>query len=426
MTSELSQAFYYRKQKEYQKAVEIYNPIWQNGASRFTEWDGWSYAFCLKELKRYQEALEICRLLYPRFKNSEFIRNLYAQCIFYSQLKTKHLPDLPIHRKAVTAMVQLSPPNQKYSLSGIAIFHLCKELMKFDPVPWGEIEAWLQKMDPDLLDDRPFQMNLPNGRKSELASPLEEWYSLMIRAKGGLSQPQHLLDLLGAARRRKLKWHYNNDIWFERKEAFALHRLGQKEKAENILRRIIKIKNEWYLLFDLAQIVADKKEALQLMARAALSPGKSEMKLKLFETLYKSLSENQQYTHEANLHLYLTAAIREEKNWPVKPEISEKIQLSEINPIAEGSSSKVISGLTPFWKKLAGVTAPQRREGTISNILPNKISGFLKSGKDSFFANFKGVKGTPKIGAKVSFDLTDSFDKKKNKPSKMAININVL
>lgn len=424
MNEKLQEAFSLRKNQDFRKAIDIYTPLWQQNPELFDEWAGWSYAFSLSKLNRYGEALDVCRAMYLRYQHAGVLNSLYASCIFYTQFRNGQTASLDVYRKAVKAMMKLSPP-QAYSLTSIAIFKLIKALLNQQQIDWQEVENWLMKMDPDLLDERPFRLKDARDKQIELASPREEWYSNMIRAKGGLNKPRELLDVLDAARRQRFKWHYSNDIWFVRKEAFALNELGEREKAEKILREIIKRKRDWFLLYDLSLVVRDNKEALQLMIKAALAPGKDEHKLKLFQSLYEKLSANDDYQKIAVLHLCLIAAIREEHQWPAKETLSKIITRAGINPDNEGSSSAIKQKLIEFWKEIEKDSV-HRLTGTVKTILPNGAAGFISSQHGSYY--FKTGHLTNKLspGNRVSFELEDGFDKKKNRATKIAVNIQLL
>lgn len=424
MKETLKEAFALRKNLHFTEAIEIYQPLWQQDQVLFNDWDGWSFGFCLSKLNRHDEALEVCRAIFPRFKESEFIRSLYAKCIYYTQFQKHPLPAISILKKAVTAMLELSPPHDAYSFTSRAIFKLVKQLLNEQQINWREIEEWLMRMEPDLLDDRPFQMTDSNGKKLELASPMEEWYAHMIKLKGGLNQPEELLKLIDTAKRKNLKWHYNNDIWFARKEAFAYQQLNETKKSEAILRKIVSLKKDWFLLFDLAIVVDDPTESLQLCCRAALSPGKNEHKLKLYHHIYMKIKEHEQYQKEAGWHLCMIAAVREENGWDVKPELIEEIQRRRIDQNAMGSSSKIYKALSPFWQQMSGHSNPTKLKGVIEKILPNNKSGFIKcTDHNRYFFNLKGIKSNAEVGTKVIFELCDGFDYKKNVPSKIAVNV---
>jgi len=422
----LAKAFALRQQKNYPQALAIYQPLWQEKPEQFDDWAGWSYAYCLKETHQYQASLDVCRQLYARYPDAAMVRQLYAGCIYYTQFDSNHLPGIQVLKKAVQAMYNLSPPHLNYSLTPRAIFKLIKQLMAVTPIDWQDIESWLQKLDPDLLNHQPFAMKMPDGKTREFASPLEEWYSAMIKVKAGLNQPLELLTLLEAARKRELKWHYNNNIWFARKEAFALVQLGQKQKAEQILRTIVAQKKDWFLLSDLAELVSDTTEALQLMSKAALSFGPIELKVKLFHNLYICIKDNADYEDAVKKHLLLIARIRLEQGWPFTQALEVALKNNAVDLNGVNSAREAYNNLKPFWNNLAS-TSKTICNGTIEKILEGKQSGFVKtSDGNSYYFNMRNVNQDGKkiiIGASVNFELENGFDKKKNITTQNAVRL---
>lgn len=423
----MQQASEFRRKKQYKAAISIYQPLWEENPMQFNEWAGWGYAFSLKGMGLFNEALEVCRKLYPRFKHSEFISNLYAQCIYYTQIKVKQVRPLSVQRKAVKGMIRLSPPHREYSLSGVAIFKLCKNLMVAKPVPWQEIESWLNQMDPDLLSQDTFRSKMPNGKTIEYASQQEEWYSAMIRVKAGLEQPGPLIELLDEAKKKNISWHYQNDIWMKRKRAFAYQQLGQSEKAEKILREILRQKKDWFLFSDLGDILSDKGEKFKAYCQAALERGKLEMKINLFKNISELLAQTEKEPYRQ--HLLLRARIRMENGWPLSPAFEKKLEEEKVDLGSVNSAAEVVKKLSPFWRKHSG-QEERMRKGEIDFLHKNGKSGMIKGddGQAYFFGmsqiNTRKIKAEP--GLKVKFEVADGFDKKKNKPSKMAVNIKAI
>ncbi len=424
----LAQAFTLRQQKDYVKAIAIYEPLWQQDPGQFNDWAGWSYAYCLKETRQYQQSLDTCRQTYKRFPQSTIIAQLYASCIYYTQFTGKDMPQVAIAKKAVQAMYDLCPPHQKFSLTSKAIFKLAKLLMSQPSADWQEIENWLQKLDPDLLDDQPFSMKGANGKMIEYASPVEEWFSAMIKVKAGLNQPEALLTLVEAARNRQLKWHYNNLTWFSRKEAFAYLQLGQKEKAEKMLRKIISQKKEWFLLQDLAEIIDDPKEALALLAAAALAFGDADKKIKLYYSIFNKLTPRPEMQDAAKKHLFLVAAIRHQHNWPIPAVMQIELTAFNAPELETLHYGDIIKQLTPFWNSLANADKIFH-EGIIEKMLEGNQSGFVKAtdGKRYYFS-MREVRKTSKqvtAGIPVVFELEDGFDKKKHQSTKNAVRLTI-
>ncbi|MBK8154691.1 MAG: tetratricopeptide repeat protein [Saprospiraceae bacterium] len=94
------QASDFRKAKNYEQALPLYKQLWEEYREDCNEWEGWSYAFCLKHLKDYQKALEVCREVYPLNKEFENIKGVYAWCIYYTEIALKVINDEPKFFKA--------------------------------------------------------------------------------------------------------------------------------------------------------------------------------------------------------------------------------------------------------------------------------------------------------------------------------------
>lgn len=427
MRKTLNTANQLRKDQNFAKAIKIYKATWLENSLQFNEWDGWSYAYSLFKLSHYTDALHMCRELYPRFKHFELLQSLYARCIYYTQFKTNSDVPLATLVEALKGIMILSPLDQPYSVAPKAIFSYTKSAMKQKTIPWEEIEYWLKKIDPELLAIDPYKMKIANGKSVEIASDIERWYANILKVKAALNKPKELLQLLEKARSKGIVWHYNNDIWFARKEAFAYAQLNQQEKAVNILRQILAQKQDWFLIYDLAKLVNEEKERRQLLCEAALSKGKPTMKLKLYESLYNEfLSSN---IKEATLHLCLIKALRRENSWDISEFVLNNISQSGLE-CNEDQSLNLIKQLRQIWKRYLpkeNIQEARRLVGTIKTILPNGQSGFIVSGKQSFFFGTYDIrnKSTLFIGQKVTFEVIDGFDKKKNKMSKKAAKIDL-
>lgn len=412
-----------RKKGEYERAIVIYSELWNNQKQDFDKWSGWGYAFSLLKVKHYQESLEICRKLYPLYKDFEMLKSVYSANIYYSEFKFNSKPEVNRLRKAVNAIVELTPPYSAYSFAPKAIFKFVKVLLAQMQINWNEIENQLLKLNPEWLDDAAFKFTDSRGKITEQASDLEQWFAGIIKAQAGLNKPEELLHYLAEARNRNIKWHYSNDLWFKRKEAYAYLQLGDREKAERILREILLVKKDWFIRFDLALTVEDEKKKFNLLCRAALEKGKPEMKLKLFEAISTYLKDNSREEALVNDHLLLPLIIRKEKGWTVNLELLNNLINQSIYQSKLPQSSDLLKKLKPFWEENSGRKQKQIWKGQISRILPNGAAGFIKAKEGYYY--FNQIKGKKEFveGEKVGFELVDSFDKKKNKPSKMAVNI---
>ncbi len=435
ISEQLKKAFQLRKDKRPGEAIAIYQPLWPQHAATFGEWDGWSYGQCLKELKRYSEALEICRQLYPRFKTAEMILQLYAWCIYYTELAgVKQPADKAAYLKVLNAIVQLSAPGNAYSPAVKSVFKLVKYLAESNQNEWELVGEWLQKLDKNKLSRDTYRIEVPGKNSMELASELEEWYSWQSKYLLQTRQWEKAVDLCNEALTVLKKWHYSNDIWFARRKAAAQTQLGQKALALATLKPLISRRREWFMLADLAELTEDTNEALQLYAEAALAYGDMPKKIRVYfkmAALFLLLQDKEM----ATAHALLVLVLRTENGWPVPPELDNMLSALGEMPVPLPSSLVIQRQLKSAWQKLKASdvaaeqkTLPVRLFGKVDSILVNGKAGFIKCevapDKIYFlFRNYKGDLAEIKAGLMVSYEVVKDFDKKKNRDSEMAVRI---
>ncbi len=117
-----NQAEALRKQEQFEQAIPLYQKLWQEHGDKSDEWIGWGYAFCLRKVNRFAEALNVCRETWKI--NPEFERNnsLYGWCIYYTEIKNKQ-PSLQALLKAANAITKLTKQGQ-YSPYEMVIFQV--------------------------------------------------------------------------------------------------------------------------------------------------------------------------------------------------------------------------------------------------------------------------------------------------------------
>jgi len=138
------------KEKDFTKAISIYEQLWQNYKDSFDEWD----------------------------------RNNYAWCIYYLYIKLDKIENEQLLINAVTMVTNLtnqvdkSKPdtNKNGCVYTLSVFRLLKyydddEKSINKPEP---ILTWTGKLTPDLLDKEPFAFVSNDGKNRELASNFED------------------------------------------------------------------------------------------------------------------------------------------------------------------------------------------------------------------------------------------------------------
>src|SRR5690554_5783364 len=105
----------FRQGKKYEEAITFYDNIWKYYRSECSEWDAWGYIYCLKQCKRYEEAIELCREARERWQGVQHIDNLYAWCLFFKEIINGNIEDEQQLISTVDLIIELSGKDFMYS-----------------------------------------------------------------------------------------------------------------------------------------------------------------------------------------------------------------------------------------------------------------------------------------------------------------------
>lgn len=425
------EALEFRKQGRYSEALKLYNDLWSNHRDSCNEWEGWGYANCLRKLGNSEEALEICRAIYQKKPDFEAGNNLYAWCIYDTEIKREKeqiQEDENKFFKAVNAIQDLTYQDQ-YSPYTKTIFRVIDYLIQTKQTyPAEDVTDWLDKLDRNSLSDKPYRFVGTDGKNREVQSDKERWFAMKTKSLEKLGHYEECTEISKEALATLSNFHYNNDVWFQRRIALSKAHLGDKQKAAEELEKILQRKKEWFIQHEIANIYYDlgnHEKALKYAIDAALNFGKSENKWELFLLMARILRILDRLD-DAKKHLMFAAKLRMEHEWSMPEPLN--IMLNELNlDISEPIKQKeLFKSLKIFWEteKYSGLPHMQ---GAIKAILKNGHACFISGddGKDYYFqtSSFKGDKNRLRSGLKVSFVIEDSYDKKKKINTKAATHV---
>ena len=327
------QASDFRKDKNYEQALPLYKQLWEEYREDCNEWEGWSYAFCLKHLKDYQKALEVCREVYPLNKEFENIKGVYAWCIYYTEIALKVINDEPKFFKAGEGILKLSKQDDQYSPYTQTVFKILEYLNDKAIYPTDKILEWTDKLNFEILDNTPFSFTDNEGKTRELAPKKEQYF--MWRTKALLEKClfDECIELSQKALDTFENFHYSNDIWFARRISLSYKGLGQPETALEQLKSLLKRKNEWFIHKEIAEIYfeqGNKEQALKFAINSALSFGDADKKLNLYKLLSEILISNNQ-NEEAKKHVEFMYQIRKAHEWKIDNDLQNLINKFEID-----------------------------------------------------------------------------------------------
>jgi len=314
------QAQQLKQAQNFVEALPLFKQLWEEHRENCNEWDGWNYAHCLSKQKDYKSALIICREVYhinPNFDNN---KNLYAWCIYYTEISIEKINNESRFFDAGEGIIKLSKQENKsikkekdfpcvYSLSIFRILDYLNEKTIYNPKP---IIYWTEKLNPDFLESTPFKFTDNEGKERELASKKEDWYSRRSKALYENGDFADCISLSETALQSFTKFHYDNDIWFRRNIALSKAELNDIETAIDELKSLLKRKNEWFIQKEIAELYKRQNkidDAIKYAVDAALNYGDPDKKINLY-ILLADLLKIQNKIQEAKTHIELIYKIR--------------------------------------------------------------------------------------------------------------------
>ena len=395
-----------QSEKRYAEALPLYRSLWEGYREKCNEWDGWRYAFCLKQIKNYAEALDICRETYKLNRDFEPLKGLYAWCIYYTEI-TPSVVDESKFFRAAEAITQLAKQDDKYSAYQIAVFKVLEYLTSKNIYQADKILEWTGKLDPKTLDDKVFIYTDKEGNQRETASKKEQYYMLRSRAlleKGGFDE---CIRICEEGLRTFEKLHYDNHVWFCWRIGLSYEGLGEYEKSLNLQLELLNTKKEWFIQKEIAEQyyrLGDYEKSLQYALDSALNSGDTNKKVNTFIVLANALIQLGK-NEEARQHENFIASLK-------KGEYSRE---------AENELRKI-------WNTLK-FNSQIKYTGTIKTLLPGGKAGFVETdkGKSHYFSlrEFRGKREQAQVNQAVTFYLEEGFDKKKNKKTMNAVMLEI-
>lgn len=359
------------QKKKHDEAEKIYKAAYDEDPEAFTIWDRRFYAWALYHL---------------HIKNPSSEEELVKSCELISELLIQE----DTNKVKVCA----------YTTSMLKIINYFKDNAY-------ECLKWLDMLNPKLLNSNPKSMNR-NGRISKFYSDKEKWYSLKTKHLLDMGEYEETIKFADEALNELDEFVNNSDIWFKWRIAIANKELDNYDVALKYLEEIINSKNDWFILKELAEIYSlteDYDSALKYAIDAALAKGDIKYKINLYRLLDEIFIAKNMDEYSESI-VGLIEAIEDDENFvEIEKELKER------------------------WVEIK-FNNQQRSYGTISNILGHGKAGFIKAddGESYYFSIYEiqGDKSKVKEGDYVSFFLEESFDKKKNKKTLNAVNINIV
>lgn len=409
--------------------------------------DGFSASKYIKCLCRTgemsaREAVTFARKVVPLFPNNRYIKEECAWALYFGYLKIpgpeenddeedeeseeskeKSHIDFATRVNAARNVFKLTsdPLTRKQ-----AVFAICKEakLLK----KWELMYEFAQQLDPKTLSREQKELG---GRP--LKSDYQRWLFYMTRVLLELDRYDECILYAHEA----IAAFPQDCLYFRWWEGLAKIRLGQVQEGLSQLEHVnIHFPKQWYIQRDIANAyvrLGQYDDAWLWFCRAVTMPGDIKGRVVILRSMCDLLQRFERW-QEVYEHLRLVWAVEAaydsqryaEKTRQRIDEFRRRYaEYLQTYSETENTATTVSSALKPcriVWQKSL------RKTGTITYINADKRFGFIVKEADSFKFSFDDFasKNTPEVGMHVEFEPQDSFDRKKDKPGKIALSIRVV
>jgi tetratricopeptide (TPR) repeat protein len=404
-----------RKSGDIKNALPIYKELWESTGDKF---DGSGYAFCLRKLKKYDEALPLTKELYQKFPDFDWARIEYLWSLIMGELyQFDDKVSLDKYVETGNKILQLKPDEIALKMTAFKIAKIAKKAGN-----WSLVLEWLSKVTHEILTD--------HQDEESGWTDLELYYYYKATALLNTSQEQDAIDLINAneqSTKRQKKF-------FDRLKGKALIQIEKFEEGEIIYQALCKSsKIDWWLVHEHATILTALNQAdtalTKYMLAASMPPQKHEMKVSLYNDIAIAC-EKLGKKKDALLHYRLVKSIREKNGWSINQMLSEKIEALEKEIQETIPDDSLLKACHSVWNSRLGIPAPQQFQrtknlkGKIIIKDSSKPFCFIQTKDQKAFFCFKSdLPNGASHGEFVLFDIIESFDKKKKEKSFRAVNV---
>jgi tetratricopeptide (TPR) repeat protein len=413
----------FRKAGNIQEALPIYEKLWKISGDSY---DGAGLLHCLRKSHNFDRAIPLAEELIRKFDSVNWIK-IEVTWTFISGILEVIGDEAPLQNIIDIAqkILDLKPD---LIAQKIVVFRVLKSAKRAGK--WNLVLEWSDKLNPDLLSDKPIIINGKEGWCDQAT-----WYNYKVRSLIETGNQQKALEILEAI----IGKYPKNNKFFLRLKALALKKLNRLPESEQIYESICEGRYpDWWLLHEYAVVLSlspdhsKQERSLFVMCKAATTSRKVETCVNLYEDISSVCIQLERYL-EARDHILLSKLVRLDHGWNVSEEIEDKIiALNEkigSNPKNQ-DLSETLSICKGYWNKtLFGDSSNPQNHEKKSQVLKN-ISGKITFGhsdrpycfintsdKKSVFCLKVDLPENIQDGDEVIFDAIPSFDKKKNQQS---------
>lgn len=392
------------KSKQYQEALQLYQKVLETKEGQLPV--NYSRAsFAASRCNEYKTAFKWAEKAFELDPENNDSKLAIAWAFYFYQ---DFLGKKADKKFVITWLSRISPIlHQSIMLPfALAVMRAIPDLLVMESPPYISMIRWLMQINPEVLSPDPKIVYQDEGKATEYASQRETLWAQRTQVLFEARRYEECIDTCNQALAQPLKWHFNNDIWINRRKALSHLYLDNVVEALNIYKQHLITRPEWFIHYEYSVLLdkaGETQAALAEAATALMAAGPLHSKINLIRFMAEILKKRN-YTKESQDHLHLYIAICIEKGWSIAEELK-----NEIGELVVPDAGQLQSRLRHFWKHLVEESLPALN-GFITRVNEGGLSGFIADdkGHSYYFSrkDWKGGDAEPQKGMQVRFRLT--------------------
>lgn len=443
------------KEGKAQEASKIFNEVLENYPVEINGWD----VFFLIQCQRAGGNINNLDEWVEKQKDFDKVQNIYSWYLYDLHVKKFEAKNIHEHERGIRKLIEYSQ-QKDFSAEGMddipcpytmGILKLIKGYRKPN-LNIGKVAEWIDKIDPSKLLRKGNVFTDATGKERKIASPYEDYYAILSSLRIKEENYQECIDLCDIGLTTIKRFHYDNDIWFKRRKALSLIKLGNEDEGFELLLSLSKDRkgDKWFLYHEIAEVYfenEDYEHSLEYCIKGIKSFGDEAFKINLLILTARTLFRLKKMDKAAVVANYMVgmSMVHElnEKNQLIKIVDYFKIDKSSIDEpkkyLSEyrgkvdeifqidrraGKKKKKNFGN----RKLAEIKPGEEVQGRIDAVHGNGMSGHVKLGRDSYFFSMRDVqadKDKIQPGVNVMLGFKEAKDRD-GKPTRHAVILNVI
>lgn len=371
----------------------------------------------LRTVGKNKEALEIFEKCYKDHPEEfSFIqKNDYAWAIYKTRIAfSKSEEELLENAEFITQLISQRDFNRYNSC--VYTSSIFKVLNHFkDEKDFRSMIPWLEKLDPDLLDEKPYRRY---GRLNK--SHKQAYYDWASRAYLQNMDFEKCIEVSKTALNTLKRFLDEGDIWLKWRMAKSLIEIGRLREGLDYYEEVIKVKHDWYMYRDIAEAylrLGKPWVSTDYLCPAILSNEPNRTKANLYLLCYRVFERSNMPM--AIRHAELYCLLRQEDSYPLPHDIEQlDLDVSGLNRV------QLEREIRELWIRYKFKNQKQSH-GTVIRFNHDRNYGFIRMENDDeiFFHGSEFEGSEIFIGQVVSFYTEENYDKVKNEKSAKAVNV---